>query len=204
MRSRECIRCEEWLPLESFSPHSGGRNGLNAACKPCEVARISFSKHGLTVQDKQLTIATIDGCAICGRTDPSKKGWVVDHDHSCCPGDASCPSCRRGVLCQWCNGALGYAFDSPTILRRMADYLELGTRIPAISESESVSGSDSEVRSRVPRDGRRGRTEIPLAAVYLDTAVDAHARIEDSTSPAQQRTPIRDALHPTTAEEATK
>jgi hypothetical protein len=182
MPSRDCIRCERSLPAEAFSPHSRGRDGLNGACKSCEAERIQLRKHGLTAQDRELTIATIGGCAICGRTEPSKRGWVIDHDHDCCPGDTSCASCRRGVLCHWCNGALGYAFDNPTILRRLADYLELGTRIPELSESDPQSESEADIRNRVPRDVRDERTEIGLTVVNQETAVDVCARIEDSTS----------------------
>lgn len=54
---------------------------------------------------------------------------MVDHDRSCCPGDRSCVRCRRGVLCQWCNCALGYAGDDPDVLRRMAAYIESEERI---------------------------------------------------------------------------
>jgi hypothetical protein len=90
------------------------------------------------------------GCAICHRPEPGKKGWVVDHDHSCCPGDRSCPLCRRGILCQWCNNALGYALDNPATLRAMADYLEsqvrLATGYPLATPTDrQTSQTDTEV-----------------------------------------------------------
>ena len=83
----------------------------------------------MTTLDKEERAEAQDGCALCGRLEPGKKGWVIDHDHACCPGDRSCAFCRRAILCQWCNSALGYAHDNPTTLRRMADYIELETRI---------------------------------------------------------------------------
>lgn len=86
-------------------------------------------RHGLTAVDKADIAHAQNGCALCGCTQPGRKGWVIDHDRGCCSGDQSCLECRRGVLCQWCNNALGYAKDNPTVLRRMADYLQLGTRI---------------------------------------------------------------------------
>jgi hypothetical protein len=86
-------------------------------------------KHGLTTLDKEQIATEQGGCAICERPNPGRKGWVVDHDRTCCPTDKSCPKCRRGILCQWCNSALGYAHDNPTILRRMADYLESDDRL---------------------------------------------------------------------------
>ena len=86
-------------------------------------------RHGLTNSEKAEIAAAQGGCAICHREEPGRKGWVVDHDHACCTGEVSCPACRRGVLCQWCNNAIGYAQDSPTILRAAAEYLESGVRL---------------------------------------------------------------------------
>jgi hypothetical protein len=40
----------------------------------------------------------------------------VDHDHK--------TGKIRGLLCHECNSALGYIKDSPTTLRRLADYIE--------------------------------------------------------------------------------
>ena len=94
-----------------------------------ETILAQIRRHGLTAVDKAEIATAQLGCAICGRTEPGRKGWVVDHDRSCCAGDQSCLDCRRAILCQWCNNALGYAFDSPMTLRRMADYIELGTRM---------------------------------------------------------------------------
>jgi hypothetical protein len=127
---RECVRCFMRLPLAAFGPHKYGRAGLNGACKACEGERIAVRKHGMTSLEKADMAADQDGCAICGRPDPGGRGWAVDHDHSCCPGERSCVDCRRGVLCHWCNAALGYAHDNPAKLRRMADFIELGTRLP--------------------------------------------------------------------------
>lgn len=111
-------------------------------------------KHGITSLEKGLIADAQDGCAICGCPNPGRKGWGVDHDRKCCTGDQSCPSCRRGILCGWCNSALGYAVDDPVRLRRMADYLELGTRLDV--DSAVGSESDSEVGSNEQneRDGQ--------------------------------------------------
>lgn len=67
------------------------------------------------------------GCAACGgpptRTGGGTVRFVVDHDHGCCPGIKSCGHCVRGLLCNACNRALGYAVDSPDRLERLRDYL---------------------------------------------------------------------------------
>jgi hypothetical protein len=172
---RECIRCYMRLPLEAFGPHKHGRQGLNGACKSCEVERAQWRKHGMTSLQKSDRADEQEGCAICGRPDPGRKGWVLDHDHACCPNDASCPSCRRAVLCLWCNNALGYAHDNPTILRRMADYLELGTRI-------AVSDSDLRVRSGNPTDITNAQNEANEDVHRSGNDRIACARIKDSTT----------------------
>lgn len=121
--------CFTFLPLSEFSRSPRSPDGLLARCKPCELERTQIRRHGMTARQKGLIAEWQGGCRICKRPAPGAKGWVVDHDHACCPGEESCEDCRRGVICGWCNNALGYAMDSPEILRAMADYLESGERV---------------------------------------------------------------------------
>ena len=66
-------------------------------------------------------------CAIC--TKPLILGNIIDaphidHDHSCCPGNAhSCGKCIRGLLCINCNNGLGRFKDDPDLLQRASEYL---------------------------------------------------------------------------------
>lgn len=149
---KQCVRCDFILDRKHFSPHSRGRDGLQAACKVCESERVSIYKHNLTSLEKERIAEAQDGCAICGRPDPSRKGWVVDHDRTCCATDKSCDGCRRGILCQWCNVALGYAHDNPEVLRRMADYLESDTRLatPNRSSDSHVHNAHNELTQSLP------------------------------------------------------
>jgi hypothetical protein len=126
---KRCTGCHETLPYSAFAPNKS-RGGYQPRCHRCASDQRRRDRHGLTLDEKIQLAADQGGCATCGREEPGTKGWCVDHDRSCCPGDRSCPDCRRGVLCQWCNTAMGYAHDNPDVLRRMADYLELGTRMP--------------------------------------------------------------------------
>lgn len=61
-------------------------------------------------------------CEICGRVRTEDKGLVVDHDHTCCPGNKSCGECVRGFICQGCNQVLG-KLDIPGVWERFVDYL---------------------------------------------------------------------------------
>lgn len=51
---------------------------------------VQIRRHGLTADDKARIAGEQDGCALCGRTEPGRKGWVVDHDRACCNRDRSC------------------------------------------------------------------------------------------------------------------
>jgi hypothetical protein len=76
-------------------------------------------QYGLTIHQFN-DLLSIQGycCAICkGSTAaPQGRDWAVDHDHK--TGKV------RGLLCQWCNVALGAAKDNPVTLRMMANYIE--------------------------------------------------------------------------------
>ena len=121
--------CFTVKPVSDFTPHNRSPDGLSSLCKDCDRARLQRARHGLTSDEKAQIAMAQGGCPLCHRINPGGKGWVVDHDRSCCEGDRSCDACRRGVICQWCNSAMGYARDSPQVLRRMADYLESGQRL---------------------------------------------------------------------------
>lgn len=61
-----------------------------------------------------LLVAKVDGrCEICGKVQGQK--LQPDHDHQ--------TGALRGLLCTRCNTMLGYAGDSPEVLRGGAEYL---------------------------------------------------------------------------------
>ena len=121
--------CFTFKEKSEFHIRNHSQDGLASLCKECERKRVQVWKHGLSAAQKAEIAEKQGGCAICFTSVPGGHGWVVDHDHTCCPGERSCGSCRRGILCVRCNSALGYAGDDPARLRRMADYLESGDRI---------------------------------------------------------------------------
>lgn len=66
-------------------------------------------------------------CKSCKADNPGKgqENWSIDHDHACCPQrKGCCGKCIRGIICNGCNSAIGYAQDDAERLRAMADYLD--------------------------------------------------------------------------------
>jgi len=67
-------------------------------------------------------------CAGCGSEDSGEESgsWHVDHDHNCCANKSgrTCGKCVRGILCRWCNMALGNAKENSSRLRGLADYID--------------------------------------------------------------------------------
>ena len=82
-----------------------------------------FSKqyrYGLTRPEFEVLLARANGeCEACGRgfeDGHQRKAACVDHDHE--TGKV------RGLLCQYCNRALGLLKDNIEVLESLADYLK--------------------------------------------------------------------------------
>jgi hypothetical protein len=81
-------------------------------------------RYGIDHEERDKMLAKQGGvCAVCGSNEPKGRGWVVDHDHSCCPGIKSCGECIRGILCVNCNLVLGHANDNIDTLTSAIAYL---------------------------------------------------------------------------------
>lgn len=63
-------------------------------------------------------------CQICGTEFEEGAKRNLDHDHSCCPDNASCGLCLRGVLCQSCNLRLNWFEKDPGLALKFLNYLE--------------------------------------------------------------------------------
>lgn len=73
--------------------------------------------YGFTLEDLAwLAHSQGFSCAVCKRELKFDVHTHLDHDHE--------NKRIRGILCRYCNNALGYAFDSPTRLLALANYVE--------------------------------------------------------------------------------
>ena len=80
--------------------------------RKCELKR----EYGLTLEEYDGMVIMQNGrCAICGRGDEQ---LGVDHDHS--------TGTVRGLLCQRCNGGIGFLQDNPDLTQKATDYLRGG------------------------------------------------------------------------------
>lgn len=99
--------------------------------------------HGCWIEEDRAAMwEAQDGqCYLCGkRMDPGKEKIDIDHDHSCCPKGRSCRTCRRGLAHHRCNVVIGWAYEDPMMLRRMADALEAAQL--AFRQRRAVSGQE--------------------------------------------------------------
>lgn len=88
--------------------------------------RCDLSIYGLTPADYDRKLVEQDArCAICATTEPGRRQahFSVDHDHA--------TGVVRGLLCHFCNVALGHFGDDPARLRAAAAYLEEHRRAEA-------------------------------------------------------------------------
>ena len=84
-----------------------------------------LKRHSMTVERYDALVDEQSGvCALCEQPPRGKRRLVVDHDHSCCPGNSSCGNCVRGLLCDACNRGLGMLGDDLESLQLAVAYLE--------------------------------------------------------------------------------
>ena len=147
MMTKLCKTCGVKKPLEEMTKDSKSQDGRRHKCKSCHSnymveyyynnpdktkeknrinskTRPAWKRHHISEDKFNELMKRYGGmCHAC----KTRKATVVDHDHSCCPyksGSRSCGECVRGLLCHWCNSALGHVKDDRNILLSMVDYLD--------------------------------------------------------------------------------
>jgi hypothetical protein len=121
------------------------------ACRPSHKADLKrrkaaglqgsrYLQHGLK-DAAYLAFKARGKCDACGTTDPGHpRGFMVDHDHLCCPRDHGCEKCIRGLLCHGCNMALGAIKDDADRILDLYAYLYRDQGMPASKAQEALNG----------------------------------------------------------------
>lgn len=149
-----CTLCKEEKPLEEFRRNNQGLLGRTSRCKECLKILTpeqkqrgveqrkewhSNNKHkffeyslrntyNMTLYDYGMLWYAQGGCcAICGVPESSSVKLHIDHDHSCCPGNTSCGTCVRGLLCFNCNSGIGQFKEDLRLLDNAKFYLSTYT-----------------------------------------------------------------------------
>jgi len=138
METKQCSRCKATKPLTEFKYRNKSlpELGYKSACYACERERAKLYWRrkplpkevqrernlrrffGIGIDDYNQMLEQQEGCcAICGVSScASGRNFAVDHCHT--------TGMIRGLLCQFCNTALGQFQDSPEILTKAISYLE--------------------------------------------------------------------------------
>jgi len=117
--SKVCSKCNEDLPLSSYSWHSGG-NYLRPECKSCnnELSKVRDAlrkQYGMPRGEYTCPICLNNEKAVAGKGNTKNGAWVIDHCHD--------TDTFRGWLCHKCNRSLGGFDDDIEVLQRAIDYL---------------------------------------------------------------------------------
>jgi hypothetical protein len=125
-KPKRCPNCGETDVLR-FGAHRSRYDGLQVYCQQCHNVKRSKESQRLWMHswtpermqaqyDKQLGY-----CPVCSKLLGDR--FVIDHDHTCCPGHKSCGKCTRGLIHYRCNNLLGQARDSVEALQHAIAYL---------------------------------------------------------------------------------
>lgn len=135
---KKCSACKNYKTINNFSKNSQQKSGLHPSCKECKNKKNKEQWNSLSsgekynrARERQLkyryNITPSDyshlfnlqngKCAICKKNSESWNGkhLTVDHDHK--------TGAVRGLLCSYCNSALGKFEDNPEILINAFKYL---------------------------------------------------------------------------------
>jgi hypothetical protein len=126
--SKRCSKCGESKPRADFPRNRNCPDGYHPYCKRCHNAQVRESKqrlyggerhyhlkrrYGIGAAEVQALIDAQNGmCPICRK----RAATQVDHDHE--------TGRVRGVLCLYCNAALGAFHDDPNLIAKAIAYIE--------------------------------------------------------------------------------
>jgi hypothetical protein len=125
---KKCINCGKIKPIDAYGKRKDkGIFSIRNFCLECKKTYDQIwwykKKYNLSLEEIQNRITQQNNlCEICGNiiefiiNQSGKSTACVDHDHK--TGKV------RGLLCAYCNTAIGMLKDSPEFCRNAANYLE--------------------------------------------------------------------------------
>jgi hypothetical protein len=117
-----CFECKK-IRYEKFKNNPDNKEVIK------KYHRVSFIKrtYGLTEkQYNELWESQNDSCAICKTKEKSSRKFHIDHCHK--------TNEIRGILCHYCNTALGLCKDNTDILQNAINYLRSDTMKKAVAK----------------------------------------------------------------------
>lgn len=123
-----CCKCKFPKSFDDFYKNKSCKDGFHKQCKSCHTIKRQskeynreyklLSRYELTQEKFNIIFEFQDRrCAICRTSIPSKRGWVIDHDHL--TGEV------RGILCHKCNLGIGLLLDNINVVYKAYDYLRI-------------------------------------------------------------------------------
>lgn len=140
---RQLRKGQELKPIGQYLEDAKARVCTTEGCDEPHISKGYCQRHYNLWRRYKMTQEQLDSimqsqgnvCAICNTDEPGKKGWCVDHNHSCCKSRKTCGKCRRGILCSPCNTGLGQLKDNILNIKLAEEYLLRGvTPVPLIVE----------------------------------------------------------------------
>lgn len=113
-----CWHCKQLKILSDFHPSPSFRKGVMTLCKRCNAKShrrwlLKTNYPGFSLEQFELMFAKQEGCCACCHRDNLQ--LVVDHCHK--------TGKIRGLLCHYCNTALGLLNESIKRCQQLAEYI---------------------------------------------------------------------------------
>lgn len=141
-----CISCGDLFVLLESRLEKRGHRYANHVCDRCwalwDYVPINAVRcHNMTIAGYISRYLEQEGnCLCCGRhfpitiweigRDQRMEYLFIDHDHSCCNRESgrTCGKCTRGLVCHYCNTALGFIERGSATLDQYDKYLTATSR----------------------------------------------------------------------------
>ena len=176
-QSKKCSKCNELKPVEEFNLNKLKKDGRQHYCRPCQSAKDKESKERLqnTPCSVCKTAPRVKGqtrCSDCKKASMAKSRYGIDREqYEEIFADPACACCGRtpeeiggknpmhidhcheggqfrGLLCRYCNNAIGMLQEDVTRARQVGAYL-LKHKYDVVTTQEHKTTPDRRVSGLV-------------------------------------------------------